>query len=248
MDEEMDGGGPPFDGAQDMLGDGALRRGSGQVSTSSTPQDERVGVGVGVEPTFLAPGNNRRMQERRGAARELFDDAKKEEFLDLLATNCNVDLSCEEAGIGVTTVYRHRRIDPAFRDGWWQALEQGAAKLVALRLQRELERAGRPAAAAAGDRDGGAQPTAAPGGQSTSDCPLAPAMDGPPDARQIADLYKLIGLLREHARGLGGGSKPGAAPAAVPIADVAEKLVRKLKGLGVRVAGSGGESGGEAGA
>lgn len=165
---------------------------------------------------MIVPGNNRRMQRRRRANRQLFGARMKEDFLDALACSCNVTAAAEAVGVSVSAVYRHRRIDPEFRDLWWQALEQGAAKLVALRIQCEVERAE------------AAQADAGEGGGS-----LHPDMDGPPDARQIADLFKLIGLLREHAQALGGGRKAGAPPHKVSIEAVGEKLIRKLKGLGV---------------
>ncbi len=166
---------------------------------------------------MIVPGNKRRMQRRRRARRELFGAGMKEDFLDQLSASCNVAASAEAVGVCVGTVYRHRRIDPEFRDLWWQALEQGAAKLVALRLQREIERA--------------------------ETGTLQPGMDGPPDARQVADLYKLLHLLREHARALGGAAKAGAPPHKVSIEAVSEKLIGKLRGLGVTPDGvSGGSS------
>jgi len=170
---------------------------------------------------MIVPGNKRRMQRRRRLNRQLFGVRMKEDFLDALACSCNVVAAAEAVGVNTSTVYRHRRIDPEFRDLWWQALEQGAAKLVALRIQREVERAEAVQTGAAG---AGA---------------LQPDMDGPPDSRQIADLFKLIGLLREHAQALGGARKAGAPPHKVSIEAVSEKLIRKLRGLGVSPEGGG---------
>jgi hypothetical protein len=88
----------------------------------------------------VVPGNRRRIQRRRGRRRELFGPRKKEKFLEALSCSCNVAAAAEAAGVCVNTPYTHRLKDAEFRELWWTALEQGAAKLVALRLQLELER------------------------------------------------------------------------------------------------------------
>lgn len=151
----------------------------------------------------IVPGNRRKVQRRRSRRRELFGKRKKETFLEVLACTANVTAAAEAAGVVTSTVYNHRRKDPEFRELWWIALEQGAAKLVALRLQRELERA---------------------------EGSLDVALDGPPDARQIADLYKLIGLLKEHSRGLAGLPKEGTRPAGkASVEETCKALAKRLK-------------------
>ena len=87
---------------------------------------------------------------------------------------------------------------------------------MALRLQREIERA-----------------------EGRSPCGLAVAMDGPPDERQIADLYKLIGLLREHSRGLSGETKKSRAPQKAGVEEMCAALAKRLKAFEAREAGKG---------
>lgn len=170
------------------------------------------------EEVTIVPGNRRRVQKRRWRRKELFGKKRKEIFIEALSCSCNVTAAAEAAGIVVNTAYNHRRTDPAFREMWWQALEQGAAKLVALRLQREIERAENPSGA------------------------LDVTMDGPPDERQIADLYKLIGLLKEHSRGLSadpstgsgrGGNRKGAAPQVASVEETCAALAKRLKAFGL---------------
>lgn len=186
------------------------------------------------EPDRIVPGNRRRAQRPRRGRRELFGKERKEIFLEVLATTCNVAAAAEAAGVAVNTVYAHRLKDAEFREKWWMALEQGAAKLVTLRLQREIERA--------------------EGRLQTLDVKL----DGPPDERQIADLYKLIHLLREHSRGLGGEGKAGRPPATAGVDEMCKALAKRLKAFEARERGKdspsheatadGGPPSGEAGA
>ena len=159
----------------------------------------------------IVPGNKRTIQKRRTRRRELFGKRKKEVFLEALACSANVTAAAEAAGVVTATVYAHRRKDAEFRELWWIALEQGVAKLTALRLQREIERAeGQP-------------------GKGSLDVQL----DGPPDARQIADLYKLIGLLREHSRGLSGEAKSGTRPPEkASVEEACKALAKRLKQCG----------------
>ena len=56
-------------------------------------------------------------------------DEVEAEFLDCLAASCSVELACEQAGVGHTSVYRQRRQRPDFADKWQVALEQGYARL-----------------------------------------------------------------------------------------------------------------------
>jgi hypothetical protein len=50
---------------------------------------------------------------------------KKERFLESLARNCNVTVSCEMAGLARETAYFWKRVDYAFSVAWDEALERG---------------------------------------------------------------------------------------------------------------------------
>jgi len=194
--------------------DDAKKNGEAGASPTPTPDAPSPQGGGGLkggpggpdpEESFLAPGNNRRMQVRRKPRRKIFGKRAKEAFLEALSCTGNVTAAAEAAGVTPGTIYNHRRKDPEFRQAFWLALEQSVAKLVALRVQRELERAeraGRAARVAAGEK--------AEGGQSASDCPLQPRLDGPPDEKQIVDLVKLMAMLRDLCRNL--SAEAGAAP------------------------------------
>jgi len=169
---------------------------------------------------MIVPGNNRAMQKRRAPRRKLFGAARKEVFLEHLPCTANVAASAAAAEVSEGCVYAHRRADPEFREAFWLALEQGVAKLVALRLQRELERAGRLGAGESGtgdaeNGDGGAQP-------------LELRLDGPPDEKQILDLVKLMQALRDLCRNLSVGTKPGR-PRHAELDEVCAALAKRLK-------------------
>ena len=104
-------------------------------------------------------------------------------------------------------MFTHRRTDAEFRDLYWVALEQAVGKLLALRIQREIERA-----------EGRLEPE------------IEARMDGPPDARQVADLVKLMAALRDLTRNLGGGERPGKAAAPhAGLDEVCSALAKRLK-------------------
>ncbi len=189
----------------------------------------------------LVPGNRRRIQIRRTRRKDLFGKRKKEVFLEVLACTANVMAAAEAAGVATATVYAHRRKDAEFRELWWIALEQGVAKLAALRIQREIERAEAAAGARSGEKQGGA------GSPSSSlGTGLEVALDGPPDTRQIADLYKLMQLMREHSRGLSGAAKGGCRPPEkASIEEACEALAKRLRQAGL---GKGMAAGSDAGA
>jgi len=52
-------------------------------------------------------------------------------FLDALAASCNVTHAAETAGFSREAIYARRRRDPAFAQGWQEALVQGHARLEA---------------------------------------------------------------------------------------------------------------------
>ena len=159
---------------------------------------------------MIVPGNKRRMQKRRAPRRKLFGARRKEVFLEHLSCTANVAASAAAAGVSEGCVYAHRRSDPEFREAFWMALEQGVAKLVALRLQRELERASMN------------------GDSCEQLSPLELRLDGPPDEKQILDLVKLMQALRDLCRNLSTGSKPGR-PRHAELDEVCAALAKRLK-------------------
>lgn len=154
----------------------------------------------------VVPGNGRAVQKARDGVRKLFGKARKETFLGHLASSCNVNASAEAAGVHPATAYVHRMKDREFAAKWWLAMEQGAAKLVALRLQREVERA--------------------------EALTLEGAM--PPDERTMIDLVKLMAQLRELSRGLSGGAKGGRPVEVASVDDTCRALAKRLRAFGVR--------------
>jgi hypothetical protein len=153
----------------------------------------------------IIPNTNRALQVSK-TRRKLFGRARQQAFLEHLAATCNVTASAREAGVVPGTVYAHRMKNPDFRDGWRAALEQGYARLEAMLLERATSAAGR--FEVAGDKE----------------------VDAP------FDWDKAMDLLRQHQRGLAGGTPDNRQrPGRVPIEALTEKLVRKIKALGVVV-------------
>ena len=157
----------------------------------------------------IVPNCNRRLQKRR-KRHNLFGKRRREIFLEHLAATCNVQASAAAAGVAVSTVYANRMRDPDFRADWQAALEQGYARLEAALVERALRGSGRTKVR--GDK----------------------IVEGP-DAPAEIDWDKAMELLRHHQRGLAGHVTPGRVePKRVPIGQVAAKLIRKLKALGIR--------------
>lgn len=155
----------------------------------------------------ILTGRNGKLQRRRGKRRKLFGKRAMAAFLESFSCTANAAASAEAVGFSVGTVFTHRRSDPEFRDQYWAALEQALGKLVALRIQREIERA-----------EGRLEPE------------IEARMDGPPDARQIADLVKLMAALRDLTRNLGGGERGGrVAPPQAGLDEVCKALAKRLK-------------------
>jgi hypothetical protein len=83
----------------------------------------------------ITGGNKRKIQVRR-APRCAFTQARRQVFLDTLASCANVSASAKAAGVGVSTVYDARRREPDFAEQWADAIEAGYATLEALLLER----------------------------------------------------------------------------------------------------------------
>lgn len=157
----------------------------------------------------ILTGRNGKLQRRRRERRKLFGKKAKAAFLESFACTGNAAASAEAVGFSVGVVFTHRRTDPEFRDLYWVALEQAVGKLVALRVQLEIERA-----------------------EGRLDPEIEARMDGPPDARQILDLVKLMAALRDLTRNLGGGERrggEGAVPRHAGLDEVCSALAKRLK-------------------
>lgn len=81
-------------------------------------------------------GGEARSRPKRVTKRTGWTPAVETEFLDHLASSCNVSFAAERAGISWCTAYKRRREHPAFERRWIAALEEGHA-----RLEIELVRA-----------------------------------------------------------------------------------------------------------
>ncbi|MGZ8420388.1 MAG: hypothetical protein ACXW27_13010 [Allosphingosinicella sp.] len=157
----------------------------------------------------ILTGRNGKLQRRRRTRRKLFGKTAKAAFLESFACTANAAASAAAVGFSVGAVFTHRRTDAEFRELYWVALEQAVGKLVALRVQHEIERA-----------EGRLEPG------------IEAAMDGPPDARQIADLVKLMAALRDLTRNLSGGERrggEGAVPQHAGLDEVCTVLAKRLK-------------------
>ncbi len=98
------------------------------------------------EPAIVRGNNRRRLQLRR--MRHLrFDTERKEVFLSHFAGCGDAREAAKVAGVDHSTVYNHRRKDPAFAAAFAEALDQCYARLEVeavsqrLKAQRRLERA-----------------------------------------------------------------------------------------------------------
>lgn len=160
----------------------------------------------------IVPNCNRRLQKRR-KRHNLFGKRRRAIFLEHLAATCNVQASAAAAGVAVSTVYANRMRDADFRADWQAALEQGYARLEAALIERAMRGERREIK---GDR----------------------IVEGPDSPAEI-DWEKGMELLRHHQRGLMGTARhnPAHMPKRAPIDRVTEKLVRKLRALGVRPEG-----------
>lgn len=161
------------------------------------------------DPDPILTGRNGKPQRRRRTRRRLFGKKAKAAFLESFACTANAAASAEAVGFSVGTVFTHRRTDAEFRELYFVAFEQALGKLVALRIQHEIERA-----------------------EGRLDPAIEARMDGPPDARQIADLVKLMQAMRDLTRNLGGRERrggEGAAPQHAGLDEMCSALAKRLK-------------------
>ena len=96
-------------------------------------------------------GGNKPQKRKAGAKN--WSKEKEEAFLSVLAETCNVTRACEAAGVGVTSVYRRKKENAAFRAAWLAAVSIAYQQLELLLLERAFNgtekvvnvRAGEPA-------------------------------------------------------------------------------------------------------
>lgn len=77
-----------------------------------------------------------RKPQMRKASKRSWTKAKEELFLSVLAETCNVTRACGAAGVGVTSVYRRRQENAAFRAAWLAAVAIAYQQLELVLLER----------------------------------------------------------------------------------------------------------------
>jgi transposase len=154
-------------------------------------------------PMLVASAKGRKWQLRR-MRRNRFTPERKNAFLSHFAATCDAEASADAAEISISTVYDHRRDDPAFRAAWFEALEQGF-----FRLQAELVRQRLAAAAKL---------------RAIADEAATPALQ-----RMAADEFeRAICLLREYRQSLAGPGKAGRPPTKWSFDAAFEALEKEL--------------------
>jgi hypothetical protein len=90
---------------------------------------------MSTDESYIGGSNKRRMQMRapRGSKkakpkRVAFTRERKEIFLAHFAATANANAAARAAGVSKSTVYAHRRKDPRFNEGWYEALGEGVAR------------------------------------------------------------------------------------------------------------------------
>jgi hypothetical protein len=72
----------------------------------------------------------------RTANRRNWTKAKEQVFLGALAETCNVTRACKAAGVGVTSAYRRKKENAAFRAAWLGAVAIAYQQLELVLLER----------------------------------------------------------------------------------------------------------------
>lgn len=165
-------------------------------------QNERVMRGVDRKP-----------QVRR-IAKHQWTPAKQRIFFEHLAATCNVKHSAARAGMTHYGAYAKRRIDPAFRETWADALETGYAKLETMLIARAAGTASAAGAAAEVDYDG----------------------DAHADETEALDSQLALQLMAAHRAALHSGRPRGGGrpPTVVDMAQVEASILKQLDALAKR--------------
>lgn len=69
---------------------------------------------------------------------------KEQEFLSVLAETCNVSRACVVAGVGMTSAYRRKKSNAAFRAAWIDALSTAYQRLEMVLLERAFNGVEKP--------------------------------------------------------------------------------------------------------
>ena len=72
----------------------------------------------------------------RRASTKSWNKAKERLFLEVLGETCNVTRACEAASVGVTSVYRRKKENAAFRAAWPAAISIAYQQLELVLLER----------------------------------------------------------------------------------------------------------------
>jgi hypothetical protein len=161
-------------------------------------------------PMLVAPGPGRRWQLKR-MRRNRFTAERKEIYLAHFAATCDHVASAEAAGVSSHTVYDHRRRDPAFRQAWQEALEQGYARLEAEVLRQRLAAMEKLRV-------------------------IADEAATPELARMVAEEFeRAICLLREYRRSLGTSGKAAPTQSKWSFEAAFEALEKELTVFGLRL-------------
>lgn len=93
--------------------------------------DRDIGGSRGRRVQLRAARGSRKAKAKRvGFTRE-----RKDSFLSFFAATANADASARAAGVSKSTVHEHRRKDAVFRAAWYEALEEGYARVEALSVR-----------------------------------------------------------------------------------------------------------------
>jgi len=86
------------------------------------------------EGTLVRAGNRRRVQVRK-ERKDGFTAAKRQVFLDHLASCCNIRRSAKAAGVTAETINYHRRTDPLFAQQCVEAIQAGYDMIESMSLE-----------------------------------------------------------------------------------------------------------------
>jgi hypothetical protein len=95
-----------------------------------------VGLGrkrKGAAELVLIAGERPQKQQQKANS---WNKDKEQVFLSVLAETCNVTRACEAAGVGVTSVYRRKKENAAFRASWLAAISIAYQQLELVLLER----------------------------------------------------------------------------------------------------------------